>query len=304
MPSRKVLVVIPARYGSTRFRGKPLAVIGGVPMVVRTYKRALRIKNADSVVVATDDRRIERIVTDAGGTAVMTSSRHSSGTSRVAEAVRMVQPRHDIVINIQGDEPVFPIRSVERLIDLIVEDRSISMATIATRRITEAELFSRDVVKVVVDSDGYALYFSRSPIPYPGEHHDSFLNLHREKRSASILRTLSDERDVASSSRHGADGSAGETAKHRAKSSTAAEEVYSKRLTGFLKHIGIYGFRRNFLERFVALKRSTLEKRESLEQLRALENGFGIRVLTCSAQSISVDRPEDIKVVEKNIQTR
>ena len=233
----KVLAVIPARYGSTRFPGKPLALIKGVPMILRVYRGAARLKGVDRVIVATDDERIRRIVEDDGGTAVMTSKSHRTGTSRVAEAASGY--RHGIILNVQGDEPILPGAGIERLIDVMRSDPRISMGTLASRSTDKSEHRSRDVVKVVCGRDENALYFSRSPLPSgPGS---------------------------------------------------------------FLKHIGVYAYRRSFLLRFDGLERGVLEKRESLEQLRALENGVPIRVVTCRARGIGVDRPSDIKRVEKRL---
>jgi 3-deoxy-manno-octulosonate cytidylyltransferase (CMP-KDO synthetase) len=233
----KVLAIIPARYGSIRFPGKPLALIKGIPMILRVLRGTSRLAGVDRVIVATDDERIRRIVEEDGGMAVMTSKSHRTGTSRVAEAASCY--RHGIVLNVQGDEPILPRVGIERLIEVMRSDPKISMGTLAAPSSDQSEHESSDVVKVVCDQDGNALYFSRSPLPSgPGS---------------------------------------------------------------FLKHIGVYAYRRSFLMRFERLKRSALEKRESLEQLRALENGVPIRVVICRARGIGVDRPSDIKRVEKRL---
>jgi len=247
LSNSKVLIVIPARFGSTRFPGKPLAHIVGVPMIVRVYKRALRVKGADRVVVATDDRRIADVVWVSGGEAIMTSTRHRSGTSRSSEVAEKL-PEYEIILNIQGDEPLFPLNGVRRLIEEMKSTPELVMATLASRRVTESELRSRDVVKVVCDLEGNALYFSRAPIP---------------------------------ASRDRAQGT-----------------------EGVLKHIGIYAFRRDFLLGFKRLRKGRLERIENLEQLRALENGFPIRVLVGNCAPVAVDRPADIKKVEKKFQKR
>jgi 3-deoxy-manno-octulosonate cytidylyltransferase (CMP-KDO synthetase) len=236
----RVLAVIPARYGSTRFPGKPLVPINGLPMVVHVCRRAARISGVDRVIVATDDERIKKAVELHGGEAVMTSRRHRTGTSRVREVAE--RRRYGIVLNIQGDEPVLPYRGVARLIGMLKEDPRLMMGTLAVRESDASELDRPDVVKVVCDRDGNALYFSRSAIP------------------------------------HG---------------SAAA-----------LKHIGVYAYRRRFLVRFTDLPRGPLERLESLEQLRALENGVPIRVVVCRTGSIGVDRPSDIKRVEKWLESR
>jgi 3-deoxy-manno-octulosonate cytidylyltransferase (CMP-KDO synthetase) len=251
----RVLVVIPARYGSTRFAGKPLAVIGGLPMIVHVYRRALKIRNATDVVVATDDYRIKAVVEDAGGTAIMTATDHPTGTSRVAEAASKFP--HGIVVNVQGDEPLVPIRPVEKLIDAMLSDKRLVMGTLASAETDLDDLVRADVVKVVCDRRGNALFFSRSPIPF-----------HGQPAAAPPGSEVESQRSKA------------------------------MRRPRFLRHIGVYSFRRSFLFKFVRLEPGPLEKRESLEQLRALENGYAIRVLTCRAASIGVDRPEDLRRVE------
>ena len=161
----KALVVIPARYGSTRFEGKPLARIAGVPMIVRVMNRAAKIRNADAVIVATDDERIKSVVEEAGGVAVMTKRTHATGTSRVCEAAGYFL--HGIVVNVQGDEPLLPVRAVENLIASMQADPLLAMGTLASPASDFDDLFRGDVVKVVTNAEGDALYFSRSPIPYP-----------------------------------------------------------------------------------------------------------------------------------------
>lgn len=240
MSSAKVLAVIPARYGSKRFPGKPLAPISGVPMIVRVLRRVERIRGIDRVVVATDDERIRDVVVSAGGEAMMTSKTHRSGTSRSAEAAAAF--RHGLVLNVQGDEPLLPVAGVERLIAVMAAEKTLVMGTLAARSKDPEAAARRDVVKVVRSRDGMALYFSRSPVPYgPGP---------------------------------------------------------------FLQHIGVYLYRRSFLLGYGSLPRGPMEKREDLEQLRALENGYGIRVVECGGKSLGVDRPEDIKRVEKRIEKR
>jgi 3-deoxy-manno-octulosonate cytidylyltransferase (CMP-KDO synthetase) len=227
--------VIPARYHSTRFPGKPLAVIDGLPMVLHVARRVSRLRGIGKTIVATDDERILDVVTGDGHLAEMTSKRHGTGTARVTE----VAGRHrcGIVLNVQGDEPLLPAAAAERLVGLMKADRGLQMATLATTGSGAGEMESPDVVKVAIDREGHALYFSRSPIPY------------------------------------GTDK--------------------------FLRHIGIYAFRRDFLLGYDSLPKGPFEKAEGLEQLRAMENGYRVRVLACRAKSAGVDRPEDIKRVEK-----
>jgi 3-deoxy-manno-octulosonate cytidylyltransferase (CMP-KDO synthetase) len=240
MARSRVLAVIPARYGSTRFPGKPLAEIRGLPMVVHVYRRASMLDGVDRVLVATDDARIREAVERDGGRAVMTSRAHQTGTSRVRE-VALEHP-YGIVLNLQGDEPVLPLAGVERLIDTMRRNPRIVMGTLAVWEEDRRELERPDVVKVACDREGNALYFSRSTIP------------------------------------HG------------------ARKV--------LRHIGVYAYRRSCLLKFTRLPRGPLERHESLEQLRALENGFRIRVVPCRTGSIGVDRPSDIKRVEKWLESR
>ena len=236
----KVLAVIPARYGSTRFPGKPLAKIAGLPMILHVTRRVSGIRGIEKVIVATDDERIMDVVTADGHLAEMTSKRHRTGSARVAE----VAGRHScsIVINVQGDEPLLPSAAVERLVTVMRSDQKLLMATLATTGSGADEMNRPDVVKVAVNREGYAMYFSRSPVPY------------------------------------GTDK--------------------------FLHHIGIYAFRRKFLLEYDTMPKGPFEKAEGLEQLRALENGFRIRVLPCRARSVGVDRPEDIKRVEKWMRSR
>lgn len=231
------LIVIPARYRSSRFPGKPLAEIAGVPMIVRVARRAAAVRGAAPPVVATDDRRILEVVREAGFEAEMTARSHPSGTARVAEVAR--RRPNAIVVNVQGDEPLLPVRGVEKLIEVLHADRRCVMATLAAPSRGSEAIGRPDVVKVAVDRDGRALYFSRSPVP------------------------------------HGTDV--------------------------FLHHIGIYAYRRAFLLRYGSLPRGPFEKAEGLEQLRALENGYRIRVISCRAPACGVDRPEDIKRVETRL---
>ncbi len=237
MTSSSVLAVIPARYGSKRFPGKPLALINGQPMVAVVMKRAAGIRGVDEVVVATDDSRIENAVMRAGGTALITSGAHLSGTSRVAEAAAGKEA--GIVVNIQGDEPLLPREGVRDLIRLMKENPGVRMGTLASFTDSTEGIDNPDIVKVVIDRFGKALYFSRSPIPHSGD--------------------------------------------------------------GYHRHIGIYAYRREFLLKYAGLAPGPLEETESLEQLRALENGYEIRVVVCRAAGPGVDRPEDIKRVEKLI---
>jgi 3-deoxy-manno-octulosonate cytidylyltransferase (CMP-KDO synthetase) len=256
----KALVVIPARYGSTRFEGKPLAKIGGEPMIVHVMNRAAKIRNADAVIVATDDERIKKAVEKAGGIAVMTARTHPTGTSRVCEAASYFL--HGIVVNVQGDEPLLPVRAVEQLIASMQAEPALMMGTLAAPGANFDDLFRPDIVKVVCDLDGNALYFSRSPAPYPGF-------------------ALESSGGSARGSRRGDLGG-----------------------LKYLRHIGVYAFRRAFLFDYNDLRRGPLERHERLEQLRALENGYRIGVITTRTESIGVDRPEDVARIKKLLRRR
>lgn len=242
----KFLAIIPARYASTRFEGKPLAVLGGKPVIQRVYEQVSAVTDA---VVATDDERIFKAVEDFGGRVVMTSPDHKSGTDRCWEAYCNSGVEYDVIVNVQGDEP-FIRRSQIEAIEKCFDDPATDIATLV-RPFSEEEgleaLENPNSPKVVLDSEQRAIYFSRSVIPY--------------------LR--------------GVDRS-----------------EWLKRHT-FYKHIGMYAFRTEVLKRITALPQSTLEKAESLEQLRWLENGYRIGVGITDAETIGIDTPEDLKKAEE-----
>jgi 3-deoxy-manno-octulosonate cytidylyltransferase (CMP-KDO synthetase) len=236
----KTAAVIPARYGSTRFPGKPLVNIAGKPMIQWTCEKAAASK-ADVVIVATDDERIKTAVESFGYAAVMTSPDHQSGTDRIAEAIKGVDA--DLVINLQGDEPMLPSKVIDQLIDIMTSMPTLEMATVAVPSTVNSEEYQDpNTVKVVTDLRGRALYFSRSPLPF--------------------FRTEPDHSQC-------------------------------------LLHWGIYAYRRNFLDTFVTWPQGELEKIESLEQLRALENGASIQVSIAHEKALGVDTPEDLAKVEK-----
>lgn len=235
----RTLCVIPARYASTRLPGKPLADICGKPMICRVLERARCARKPDKVIVATDDERICDAVRAEGGEALMTRTDHPTGTDRLAE-VAEAYPAVDLIVNVQGDEPLIEPSLIDDLIAPFEMDENLPMATVMTRMEDAEEQLDPNNVKVVVDKLGYALYFSRSLVPYPR---------------------------------------------------AAAGPVY--------KHIGIYAYRRDFLLRYARLEPTPLEKAESLEQLRALENGYGIRVLETDCRFVGVDTAEDLALVNK-----
>ena len=242
----RVLAIIPARYASTRFPAKPLAMLGGKPIVQRVYEQVA--KAVERVVVATDDERIYDAVTNFGGEVVMTSTEHRSGTDRCAEAYEKFGYEADIVINVQGDEPFVATEQIQALIECF-DDKTIDIATLVKPFSAEGgieALENPNSPKVVLNKKGEAIYFSRSVVPYL--------------------------RDVERS----------EWLKHHT----------------FYKHIGIYAFRAKTLGEVTALAQTTLEKAESLEQLRWLENGYKIGGGITDIETIGIDTPEDLERAE------
>lgn len=239
----KVTAIIPARYASTRFEGKPLADILGKPMIQHVCERVKKAENIENVLVATDDQRIFDAVSAFGGKAIMTSSRHPTGTDRLAEVAAGLDS--DFIVNVQGDEPLIHPAMIDEAIAPMIDDPSIAMGTLKCLIKEPEALDDSAVVKVVVDKDDFALYFSRYPIPFV--------------------------RDAFS----------------------------GNNIVRHFKHIGLYVYNRQFLLDFAAMKPSPLENAEKLEQLRALENGFRIKVVTTEHESIGVDRPEDLERVKE-----
>jgi 3-deoxy-manno-octulosonate cytidylyltransferase (CMP-KDO synthetase) len=242
--STRIVGVIPSRWGSTRFPGKSLAPIAGRPLLARVIDRVRLATRLDAVWVATDDDRIAAAARDAGAEPVMTPSDLPSGTDRVAWALRGREA--DIVVNIQGDEPLLDPAAVDSVAAALADDPSWDMATAANPIDDPADLHSPDVVKVVRAADGAALYFSRSVIPYV----------------------------------------------------RGAEPNFPPVPGVHLRHIGLYAYRRTFLERLVATPPSPLEQLEKLEQLRALQLGCRMKVLDAPASGLGVDTPSDIPRVE------
>jgi 3-deoxy-manno-octulosonate cytidylyltransferase (CMP-KDO synthetase) len=241
---RGAVAIIPARYASTRLPGKPLALIGGRPMICHVAERTCRVRGLDRVIVATDDERIARVVADTGAEVVMTRADHPSGTDRLAEVAAGLSAA--VIVNVQGDLPLLDPHMVERLVERMVADPDLAMATLATPLVDLQAWRSPHVVKVVVDDRGRALYFSRAPIP------------------------------------HDRDGSA------------AAGEPLGWR------HVGLYAYRRDTLLRLATLPQTALERRERLEQLRALEYGIAIGVEPWESAEpvIEVDVSEDLERAE------
>ena len=235
----KSICVIPARYSSTRLPGKPLKDICGKPMICRVWERASKAQSVAEVIVATDDERILQAVEKYSGRAVMTRADHKTGTDRLAEVAEKF-PDADVIVNVQGDEPLIEPALIDELVAEFADDE-LQMATVATELTEADEMQNPNNVKVVVDKNSNALYFSRSLIPYP--------------RNAG------------------------------------KSQVF--------KHIGIYAYRRNFLLAYAKMEPTPLEQSESLEQLRALENGCKIRVIKSDCRFVGVDTEEDLKLVNE-----
>jgi 3-deoxy-manno-octulosonate cytidylyltransferase (CMP-KDO synthetase) len=251
----KAVGIIPARWNSTRFPGKPLYPIAGKPLLKHVWERCLRAKSLDLVVVATDDMRIASAAFDWGAEVALTSPKHLSGTNRVAEVARKTK-QFAYVINVQGDEPLIAPRLIDKLVEQLQSDRKVGVVTAAHPFENPADAFSPHQVKVVLDLHGNALYFSRAPIPAPQDDLFSAVMSRQQLRSRRSL---------------------------------------------FLRHQGIYGFRRETLLQFVRWKPSPLERTESLEQLRALENGVKVHVLVTATGSPGIDTPEDAIALEQKL---
>jgi len=237
---RKILGVIPARFASSRFPGKVLAQVSSKSMLQHVYERASLARYLTATIIATDDERIYQAARGFGARVVMTRADHVSGTDRVAEAAS--GENAELVVNIQGDEPLIDPAAIDAAILPLAHDPEIVMGTLKKAIENPREITDANVVKVVTDRNGDAIYFSRCPIPY--------------------------ERDQAGAG------------------------------TRF-KHIGLYVYRRDFLLKYPALPVGPLERAERLEQLRALENGYRIRVVETECESLGVDTPEDLERVCK-----
>ena len=237
----KFLGVIPSRYASTRLEGKPLKDICGHTMVEWVYKRALKSK-LNGVVVATDDERIVDQVKSFGGNVILTRKDHINGTSRIAEVCETYTD-YDVIVNIQGDEPLIEPDMINSIIDSFIEDNTIPMSTLKYKLTDMAEIENPNAVKVVTDKNDFAIYFSRSVIPYP--------------------RNLN--------------------------------------MNNYYKHVGIYGYKRDFVMEYAKMASTPLELSESLEQLRVLENGYKIKVLETPYKIIGVDTQEELERVREYI---
>lgn len=239
----KFIGIIPARYASTRFPGKPLAMLGGKTVIQRVYEQVTSVLG--EAYVATDDERIMKAVEEFGGKAVMTSANHKSGTDRIEEAATIIRTDADVIINVQGDEP-FIQKSQLETVKALFDDPQTQIATLGKPFETMEAVLNPNSPKIVTDVRGYALYFSRSVIPYI-----------RGKENAAWLESFP-----------------------------------------FLKHIGLYAYRREVLAEVTKLPQSSLELAESLEQLRWLQNGYRIKVGLTNVETVGIDTPEDLKRAE------
>ena len=238
----KCIAIIPARFASTRFPGKPLVEINGKPMVQHVYERAMSSELFKRVIVATDDERIQTTVLGFGGEAVITKSSHQSGTDRCGEVIYGVNEPFDVVVNIQGDEPFIQHEQLEELVNLF-KSTPAQIGTLKKELSNSEDVFNPNIVKVVSRIDKRALYFSRNPIPFVRDF---------------------EQKDWLSKQK-------------------------------FYKHLGLYGYRTDVLKELVKLAPSELEKSESLEQLRWLENGYSIFISETKHESIGIDTPDDLK---------
>ena len=237
----EITVIIPARWASTRFPGKPLVPLRGKPLVQHVWERAGRAKRVGRIIIATDDMRIAEAAFDFGAEVALTSPKHPTGTDRLAEVVRQLKSA-PIILNVQGDEPDIAPSTIDRLAEALQDDPKLGMVTAANPLTDPADVQDPNVVKVVTDLAGRALYFSRSVIPY--------------------------DRDGRGKVR-------------------------------YLRHQGIYGYRRKVLLAFVKWKPTPLEQAEKLEQLRALEHGIAIGVIVVRRESVGVDVPGDVAKAER-----
>lgn len=244
MNKNEFIGIIPARYASTRFPGKPLAVLYGKTVIERVYEQVAKV--LDNVYVATDDERISDAVKSFGGNVVMTRADHKSGTDRIEEAYQKIGKPFPVVINIQGDEPFIHPEQIEAVMHCFDDERT-QIATLGKRFESMEAVKNANSPKIVVDNQGFAMYFSRSVIPFVrGVDENEWLSHYP-----------------------------------------------------FLKHLGLYAYRADVLKAVTALPQSSLEKAESLEQLRWLQNGYRIRVAETDFETVGIDTPADLKRAEE-----
>jgi 3-deoxy-manno-octulosonate cytidylyltransferase (CMP-KDO synthetase) len=253
------VAVIPARYDSTRLPGKPLLLIGGRPLVLWVAECASAARKVSHVIIATDDRRICEAVNSAGFEARMTRDDHQSGTDRVAEVARSLDA--EIIVNVQGDEPLIDPATIDDAIGALVADEEAQMATTCEPITDVSDVLNPAVVKVTIDNEGYAKLFSRNPIPFPNQAVEEYGSIEAAFRNEPAL------------------------------------------LFSFKKHTGLYVYRREFLLEFASWPQSESERKESLEQLRALDRGVKIKVIEAASPSIGVDTFDDLERVRAILET-
>lgn len=256
------IVIIPARYDSTRFPGKPLSLLKGKTLIQHVYENAKGAYLIDDVIVATDSETIFEKVLSFGGKAAMTDRSHPSGTDRIAEVAASLN--YDIIVNVQADEPLIRPQMIDDVI-MLLEDERASIGTLVKKITDPREITDQNVVKVVFDREGFALYFSRSPIPF-----------HRDEWKVAEVTHKPD--------------------------CISQFTIHVSRFTAY-KHIGIYSYRREALLSFSRMEPTDLEKIERLEQLRAIENGVRIKTKETFFETYGVDTPEDLERVERCLST-
>src|SRR2546429_399590 len=249
----KAVAVIPARYSSTRLPGKPLLEIAGKPLIVWVAQRACAASTILRTIVATDDPRIVDAVNAAGFDAAITRADHATGTDRIAEVAHNL--RADIIVNLQGDEPLINPETIDRAVQALIDNPTAQMSTTCEPITDAADVLNPSVVKVTIDEQGYANGFSRNPIPFPNQSVEKFGSLEAALRQEPSL------------------------------------------LFSFRKHTGLYAYRRDLLLEFARWPQSENERKESLEQLRALDRGVKIKVVEAASPSIGVDTMEDLERV-------
>ena len=260
----KTVVIIPCRWDSSRFPGKPLARILGRPLIQYVYENASSSKEASRVVVATDDQRIEKAVKTFGGDVVVTSSSVRTGSDRAAELIEALKA--DVYVNLQGDELIQNVTIIDELIRSFSAVPSLEMGTLKRKLINPKEVLDPNVVKVITDKNGFALYFSRSPIPFMRDD---------TGRTGRVPR----QQEISESKESGSDCS----------------------ISAYYKHLGIYIFERETLRLFASLPTGCLEFSEKLEQLRALENGIKIKVWETQQESFRIDTKSDLQYAERQL---
>ena len=256
---QKAVAVIPARYSSSRLPGKPLLEIAGKPLIVWVAERAAAAATISRVIVATDDARIADAASAASFDVVMTRADHQTGTDRIAEVAHNL--RAEIIVNVQGDEPLIDPATIDRVVNALSEDATAQMATTYESIEDAADVLNPSVVKIAFGEDGCATNFSRNPIPYPNQAVEKYGSIEAALRQEPAL------------------------------------------LFSFKKHTGLYAYRRQFLLEFTRWPQSENERKESLEQLRALDQGIKIKVVEAASLSIGVDTMEDLERVRRRVET-